>query len=205
VRAYSYGVVMMDREIIEKALQTLGIRLEIRKAEPLELLACGGASLIAMEMASRGTTKDIDIVARIQDGKRIKSAKPFPAVLDEAIKEVAQMLTLDDNWFNPGPTGLVDVGLPDGIMDRLAATRKYGSRLTVHFIGRSDQICFKCFAAADMGRGRHVTDLQELNPTSEEMEYAAWWVMEQDPSEGFKMVLKDMLRTLGYEDAAEKI
>lgn len=195
----------MDRDTIKNALEMLGQRMEIHKAEPLELLACGGASLIAMEMVSRGTTKDIDIVARIGTEGRIENAKPFPPVLDEIIKEVAQMLNLEDNWLNPGPTGLLDVGLPDGIMDRLAATRQYGNRLTVHFIGRKDQICFKCFAAADMGRGRHVTDLQELSPTSDELEYATQWVMEQDPSEGFKMVLKDMFRALGYEDAAKRI
>jgi len=196
---------MMNRETIERALEILGQRMDIRKAEPLEFLACGGASLIVMEMVSRGTTKDIDIVARIGSNRRIESAKPFPPVLDEIIREVAHMLNLENNWINPGPTGLVDVGLPDGIMDRLAATRQYGNRLTVHFIGRTDQICFKCFAAADMGRGRHVTDLQELKPTNEELVYAARWVMEQDPSEGFRMVLKDMFRTLGYEEAAQRI
>jgi hypothetical protein len=195
----------MDRDTIENALTMLGQRMEIHNAPPLKLLACGGASLIAMEMVSRGTTKDIDIVARIGEGQKIESAKPFSAVFDEAIKEVAKMLTLEENWLNPGPTDLVDAGLPDGIMDRLAATREYGSRLTVLFIGRKDQICFKCFAAADMGVGRHVTDLQELKPTTEELVFAALWVREQDPSEGFKVVLKDMLRTLGYEEAARTI
>ena len=73
------------------------------------------------------------------------------------------------------------------------------------FIGRLDQICFKVFAAADAGPGRHLEDLRELKPTSGEMEIAARWVMQQDPSEGFRSMLKEMLRKIGYEQASERL
>ncbi len=59
------------------------------------------------------------------------------------------------------------------------------------------------FAAADMGIGRHLADLRELNPELDEIETAARWVTQQDPSEGFREVLKDMLKEIGYEEASE--
>jgi hypothetical protein len=115
------------------------------------------------------------------------------------------MLELPENWINPGPTALLDAGLPDGILARIAETRRYGSRLTIHFIGREDQIFFKVFAAADAGPGRHLEDLRQLDPAPGEMERAARWAMLQDPSEEFRTILKDMLGKIGYEQAAERI
>lgn len=115
------------------------------------------------------------------------------------------MLRLPTDWINPGPTSLLDAGLPDGLMGRIAEIRRYGAKMTVLFIGRLDQIHFKVFAAADSGPGRHLEDLRELKPTEEEMEMAARWVMRQDPSAGFRGVLKDMLRKIGYGPAAERI
>ena len=47
--------------------------------------------------------------------------------------------------------------------------------------------------------------LRELKPTDDEMVMAARWVMQQDPSEGFRLMLKDMLRKIGYEQASERI
>ena len=73
------------------------------------------------------------------------------------------------------------------------------------FIGRLDQICLKVYAAADAGPGRHLEDLRELKPTAEEMEMAAGWVVKQDPSEGFRSLLKEMFRKIGYEHASERI
>ena len=46
---------------------------------------------------------------------------------------------------------------------------------------------------------------RQVTKDIEEMETAARWVMRQDPSEGFRTVLKDMLRKIGYGQAAERI
>lgn len=115
------------------------------------------------------------------------------------------MLQLPRAWLNTGPTDLLDAGLPDGLMERVAETRPYGSKLTVIFLGRLDQICFKVYAAADAGPGRHLEDLRELNPTPAEIEMAARWVVTQDPSDGFRAMLKDMIRKIGYEQSSERI
>lgn len=83
--------------------------------------------------------------------------------------------------------------------------KDYGERLSVYFIGRLDQIHFKLFAAVDSGPGRHVADLQELKPTSAEMEQASRWAVQHDPSDGFRMVLLSMLKELDFSNVAERL
>lgn len=95
------------------------------------------------------------------------------------------------------------MGLPDGFAERLSSVT-YGDRLRVHFINRLDQIYFKLYASADRG-GYHMEDLRALNPTSDELEAAARWCMTHDVSEGFRMVLKQLLKELGYEDVADRV
>jgi hypothetical protein len=83
--------------------------------------------------------------------------------------------------------------------------KTYGSRLVVHFIGRLDQIHFKLYAAADQRDGTHLTDLKALHPSAVELEAAARWAMTHDVSEGFKMVLQELLTQLGHESVAKTI
>ncbi len=196
---------MLKKETIDNALALLGERLEASDGEPIELLVCGGASLIATGMVRRVMTKDIDVVAIIREEGLLAKAEPFPEDFMKSVREVTQMLELPEKWINSGPSALVDAGLPEGIMKRLADTRRYGEKLKVHFIGREDQIFFKVFAAADAGPGRHLEDLRDLQPTTEEMEGAARWALLQDPSKEFRMILKDMLEKIGHEKAAERI
>ena len=93
----------------------------------------------------------------MDSGRRLVSSAPLPGSLLEAAKEVARDLGLPDNCLNNGPSsdegGLFQLGLPQGIVDRLNE-RVYGPCLTVFFFGRLDQIQFKLYAAADRRR-RH--------------------------------------------------
>ena len=93
--------------------------------------------------------------------------------------------------------------MPVGFEKRLVG-RRYGKYLTIYFISRLDQIHFKLYAALDRA-GYHVDDLFALKPTKQEMEMAARWVLTQDVSEGFKVILKDFLRKKGYDDIAQRI
>ena len=95
------------------------------------------------------------------------------------------------------------MGLPGGFADRLME-RVYGLRLTVYFIGRQDQVFFKLFSAVDRG-GVDLDDLAALQPTAEELEDAARWSMTIDVSAGYRMVLQELLRNLGYESVAARI
>lgn len=49
------------------------------------------------------------------------------------------------------------------------------------------------------------TALAALEPNEDELEAAAKWVLTQDVSETFMLILKDFLRKNGYEKVAEKI
>jgi len=117
-------------------------------------------------------------------------------------------LALAADWLNNGPSrdagGIFQLGLPEGIASRLHS-RSYGDRLTIHFIGRLDQIHLKLYAAVDSGEGTHLDDLLSLKPDDAELETAARWAMTHDVSPGFRMILKDMLRQLGYETVADRI
>jgi hypothetical protein len=70
------------------------------------------------------------------------------------------------------------------------------------FASRFDQIHFKLFAMVDQAGGRHEADLRALRPSGQELIAAARWSTTQDPSPGYRMVLKAALNALGIEDDA---
>ena len=199
---------MLNKSNIENSLVLLGKRLEIEKLEPIEIIVCGGSALIIMDLIKRTFTKDVDMVGFLKKNANgdyaVEECAVLPAKMAEVIKQISKDLGLEENWLNSGPAGLVRFGLPAGFIDRLYA-KQYSSVLTVHFISRVDQIFFKLYAAVDSGPGRHIDDLMDLKPTAEELFNAATWAVTQDSSDGFKIVLKDMLEKIGYGKVAERI
>ena len=181
--------------------------MESLTKEPVELLICGGSGLIILGLTQR-VTKDVDILARVKrtntgDIELIK-ARPLNTEFIMASEKVARDFNLPENWINTGPTSAVDLGLPAGIMERVV-TREFGPNLTVHFLGRYDQIHFKLYASVDQGAGKHFDDLLALKPTGEELEQAARWSMSHDVSEGYRQVLKDLLKHMGYGNVAARL
>lgn len=163
-----------------------------------ELVVIGGASVQARGFVDR-PTRDVDIVARREDDELV-TARPLPEPLRLAAEQVAKDYGLGESWLNPGPTDLLQWGLPAGFMDRVL-TRRYGDSLTVHFAGRYDLIHLKLYAMVDQGAGRHQTDLEALGPTPDELIAAARWTRTHDPSEGFLSILIRVLEHFGVSDA----
>jgi len=196
-----------DQKDIETILSALGEQLESLSVESIELLVCGGVALIFLGLVQR-TTKDVDILAyvkRTPPGRTsFIKATPLREEFLAAAKKVARDFNLPENWINTGPTSAVDLGLPDRLMERVT-TREFGRKLTIHFLGRYDQIHFKLYAAADQGAGIHFDDLLALNPTADELERAARWSMTHDVSEGYRRILKDLLNHMGYSDVAKRL
>ena len=196
-----------DKKEIERILTALGEQLDAINALIPELVICGGSALNVLGLVRRAT-KDVDVVAFTETSSEgnatLKKAEPFPQELEQAAKKVARDFNLPENWLNPGPTSAVDFGLPDGLMDRVE-TRQFGRSLTVHFLSRYDQICFKLYAAVDQGIGKHYNDLLLLEPDIKELENAARWSMTHDVSEGYRQNVKDLLRHIGHEDVAERL
>jgi hypothetical protein len=199
----------LDYSTLDKAFLTLGALLEDSKNARINIVVCGGASLIATNLVTR-TTKDVDIVAMLDSNEKIVEARPLPEILLQAADSVASAMNLPASWLNNGPRSIVNprlpnYGLPEGFLQRLK-TRTYGRNLSVYFLDRIDQIYFKLFAAVDLGGpGRHLDDLDSLTPTDDELYAAAQWVQIQDPSESFTETMKTMLRMTGHERVAEKL
>jgi len=190
---------------IEKALAALSEQLEALGAGIIEMVVCGGAALNVLGYIHR-TTKDVDVVALVEKtGHAISLAKadPFSPLIRQAADKVRRDFNLPENWLNPGAASVMDFGLPKGLMER-TETRFYGKVLIIHYLGRYDQIHFKLHAAVDQG-GKHFDDLLALKPSSQELQDAACWTMNHDPSEGFRLVLKDFLQKIGHGDVAAKV
>jgi hypothetical protein len=190
---------------LNESLQLFNDLLSFRGSEKFHLVVCGGSALIALGLIPRAT-KDVDILA-INSGGVLSAPVPIPPTLLEVAKDVQKSMSLPEDWFNNGPSsnegGLFQMGLPDLLQERLV-TKKYGENLTISYIGRLDQIYFKLWASVDRG-GYHVEDLMALSPTQDELYDGAMWTMQKDVSEGYRMVLKQFLKAIGFENVSNKI
>jgi len=196
-----------NQKDVETILSALGEQLDQIAKEPFELLVCGGSALNILGLVQRAT-KDVDVLAYVKRDEKGKiqliKADPLNPELITAAQKVARDFNLPENWLNPGPASAVDLGLPEGIMERVEI-RKFGQNLTIYFLGRYDQIHFKLYASVDQGAGKHFDDLLALKPSSEEIEQAARWSMTHDVSEGFKGSLKILLNHMGFNNVAERL
>jgi len=188
-----------NKEQAERLLSALGEQLAAAN-ERFELVVVGGSGLLALGEIER-STRDVDLVA-LRNGDDLGTAKPLPDPLRRAAERVARDFDLDEAWMNGGPTALLDLGLPDGFLDRLDS-RSYGEALVVHFASRYDQIHFKLYATVDEGGpGKQEQDLRALAPSEAELLAAARWSRTHDPSEAYRETLLRALQQLGVSDAA---
>ncbi len=195
----------IEPDILDDLFTGLDRQIGVHGGMSLGLVVCGGTALFALGLVSR-TTKDVDVLGTVvenEEGLRVQKLGEFPGWLVEAAKIVGRDFDLPENWLNLGPASQVESGLPDGFEERLVR-KNYGQYLTIYFINRIDQVHFKLYAAVDRG-DYHVQDLFALKPTEEEMEIASKWVLTQDVSEVFKLILQDFLRIHGHESIAERI
>jgi len=180
----------------DELLGALGEQLAAADA-CFDLVVIGGSALLALGLVAR-VTRDIDVLA-IMEGELLTPADPLPPALAGARDRVARDFGLPTDWLNPGPTDLLQFGLPAGFLSRVE-TRAHGSALTIRYASRLDQIHFKLYATVDQGAGRHETDLRALAPSAAELLAAARWTRTHDPSEGFRQELAAALAHLGVTD-----
>ena len=164
-----------------------------------ELVLVGGGNLILRGLITRPTTRDLDILGeRALD--TVRPLRPMPEPLRDAVMDVGRAFGLANDWLNVGPDPLLELGLPDGFVERLER-RDFGG-LVVWLAGRFDMVCFKLYAAVDQGpRSRHFQDLVELRPSRNDLLGAARWTSTHDPSPGFRSLLVETLGSIGVEDA----
>jgi hypothetical protein len=88
--------------LLEEALNLLAETTEVHPTQ--QWVVCGGSSLLALGLVSRTTTRDVDVLARVEaDG--LITAKPLPEWLVNAAEQVRKQLGLMENWFNAGSIG----------------------------------------------------------------------------------------------------
>jgi len=186
---------MLERDRLDEALATLGALLEER-GEAIGVLIIGGGSLLLLGVVERPTA-DVDVVG-FSSAAGYARAEVLPEFLTTAVHEVGDALGLGDSWFNTGPAGLVEFGLPPGLEGRVTV-RTYGG-LEVHLPAREDLVCFKLYAAVDQGeRSKHFADVRSLAPTPGQLLNAARWTRTHDPSPAFRLELQRILGLLGVE------
>jgi len=197
----------LDKTGVSLVLSALGDHLEQLASEEIEIVVCGGSALQALGLVDR-TTRDVDILAFARSERAgsptLLSARPIPGVVRDAARIVARDFRLPADWLNPGPTDLLNQGLPQGLAGRLH-THRFGKSLIIHFIDRLDQICLKTYAAINGGGPRHLTDLRALDPSEDEMLMAARWCLTQDASEVFPHLVHSFLEKVGYPDVAGQL
>lgn len=186
-----------SKEATDRLLSALGEQVAAL-GQRFELVVVGGSALLALGLIER-PTRDVDLIA-LRTGDDLDTAKPLPPALEAARDRVARDFSLPAEWLNPGPTDLLEFGLPEGFVDRLER-RDYGDDLTVYFASRYDQIHFKLYALVDQGPGKHEADLRALSPTEDELLAAARWSRLHDPSEGYERVLREVLAHMGVRNA----
>ena len=192
---------MLDPSNLEAALVTLG-RLLADRGLRYELVAVGGSGLLILGLTAR-PTRDLDIVALVEEGRYVK-ARELPAQLLEAVRDAGRIFGLGPSWINAGPADLLDFGLPEGFADR-TETRRYGP-LVLHVASRIDQVALKVYAAADAGpRSKHFQDLQSLSASEDELLRGGRWAITHDPSDGFRSQLVGCLVALGVHDADSRL
>lgn len=187
------------KEEIHEALTTLGRQMALAYAGEVQLLCCGGSGLCVLEILSRAT-KDVDALAFIVDDQNLKPIETFSPEMDRAILATAKIHSLEEDWFNAEATILLKHGLPEGILERSSKhARQYGPCLRVQFIGRSDQVALKLYAAMDPAKGRrHEEDLVAMEPTKKEIKHALNWLCAWPSNEAFKKRLAFLVEGLGF-------
>ena len=133
----------LNKEKIEEALSLIGELLERKQSESFRIIVCGGSALLVTGLR-RETTKDVDILAFLNEKSDITESPDLPDDLKEAAKSVSIEMNLDEHWLNTGPSSIINPnlpnsGLPDGFLERLTK-REYGPKLTVYYISRIDQV-----------------------------------------------------------------
>jgi hypothetical protein len=184
---------LLDQSALEELFWALGEYLEA-EGQRAAIIIVGGASLALRGTVDRATT-DVDVLALVEGGHEsgpIRSAAPLPPFLLDASRRVARDYGLPEDWLNAEVAGQWDLGPPPGLADGIE-WQPYAS-LRVGFAGRTTLIALKLFAAVDQGRGSvHFQDLLALQPTVSELASAAAWVREQDASESFPGLVRELV------------
>lgn len=193
----------LSPDYLQQALSLLASEMEREGIESHDLVVCGGSALLALNF-SRRTTRDVDIIARLDAFRNLIEPRPLSPGLLAIADRIGRLLDLPPNWLNAEPADQLQCGLPAGFVDRLHRV-EFGPALRVYFTDRYDLIHLKLFALVDQGPGKHLQDLTTLYPSKDELLAAARWVLTQDAGQDFPAIVRALLIDLGHDDIAGKL
>jgi hypothetical protein len=190
--------VFTTRSQIQEALSRVGRRLALADAGEYALLICGGSALNLAGLVDR-PTRDVDVLGLVKGTEKVLVvAELLPEEVLRAAQWVAADLKLPDDWLNDSAFAIHRLGLPAGILKR-AHRHEFGPCLTVYVIGRQDQVALKLYAALDRQKGRrHLQDLDAIDPTLAEMEFAVHWLLDRKTSPEFRRAVRKISEALGF-------
>jgi len=190
--------VFTTRLQIQEALSRVGRRLALADAGDYALLICGGSALSLAGLLDR-PTRDVDVLGLVKGTEKAAVvAELLPEGVSRAAQWVAADLNLPDDWLNDSALAIHRLGLPSGILKR-ARQHEFGPCLTVYVIGRQDQVALKLYAALDRQKGqRHFQDLETIDPTRAEMDFAVHWLLDRKTSSEFRQAIRKISVALGF-------
>jgi hypothetical protein len=189
--------VFKTRSQIQAALSRVGRRLALADAGEYALLICGGSALNLAGLVDR-PTRDVDVLGLVKGKKTLVLAEILPEEVLRAAQWVAADLSLPDDWLNDSAFAIHWLGLPAGILKR-ADRCEFGPCLKVYVMGRQDQVALKLYAALDRQKGRrHLQDLDAIDPTPAEMEFAVHWLLNRKTSPEFRRAIRKISNALGF-------
>lgn len=160
----------------------LGLLGEILEKDPSSyvhwLIVCGGAALQTYGIIHRAT-KDVDIFAqRTEVDHSIDSAYPLSENLKQAVRKVASVLNLPENWLNAS-TSFLSLSL-ESYPEYFWQDHKdesYGSKLRVSYLSPRGLITLKTLAVLQRDQPRDTEDLIALAPTESNITEALDWCL----------------------------
>ena len=153
--------------LLNPVLKAIDQRLA-KAGEQRELIVCGGAALLVLDISDR-QTRDVDVLLPKID-----------TLLTTISADVAKQFGLDPNWLNNGPESLArDLEKGWEVRSTLAYE---GVALRIKVLGPRDLIATKLFAFCDRDEN-DLDDLVKLKPSVGEIDSLKQWVLDRDASE----------------------
>jgi hypothetical protein len=198
-------LILMSGDQHRKAFELLSELLASRHEKPLWIVVCGGSALQARGIIQRAT-KDVDIFATRDEFSGIEPAYPLSDTVKQAIKQVADLLDLPQNWLNASTSFLL---LPlkeyppyfwEDFMDE-----EYGTHLKISYLSRKGLITLKILAAIQRDAARDAEDLIALQPSeTDTIEALDWCIATTVELASSQLKINSILTLLNHESLIEK-
>ncbi len=97
-------------ENIDDILGRLNRKMAYAELDPLHVVVCGGAALVAIHLVARAT-QDVDIVALLRANRvdvEILEDRSLPAGVESLVAEIGIELGIRKDWLNFNASPLID-------------------------------------------------------------------------------------------------